>query len=79
MATLGPLVDALGGRATPTADGGFAFKGVTAEQIGDAAHQAGARIHQLVTRDATLEEAFLDATDMAEEFKGFGRAPGARR
>ena len=76
MATLGPLVDALGGHASPTGDGGFAFKGVTAEQIGDAARQGGARIHQLVTRDATLEEAFLDATGMAEEFRGFGRAPG---
>ena len=37
---------------------------MTAEQIGDAAHAAGARLHQLATRQATLEEAFLAATGL---------------
>jgi hypothetical protein len=40
------------------------------EQVGDVAHAAGARIHELMTRHATLEEAFLDATGMSEEFVG---------
>ncbi len=44
--------------------------GVTAEQIGDAAREVQARIYQLVTNQATLEEAFLDVTGIAEEFKG---------
>ena len=41
-------------------------------KIGDAARDVQARIHQLVTNEATLEEAFLDATGLAEEFKGGG-------
>lgn len=46
--------------------------GATAEQIGDAAHAAGGRVHQLVTRQATLEEAFLEVTGLDEEFRGTG-------
>ncbi|MCW2749455.1 MAG: export transporter ATP-binding protein [Aeromicrobium sp.] len=68
---LGPALDALG--ATVTDDGGtLTVRGVTAEQVGDAAHAAGARVHQLVTRAATLEEAFLEATGLSEEFRGSG-------
>ena len=48
----------------------LAVTGVTAEQVGDAAHAANARIHQLVTTRATLEEAFLEATGLDEEFRG---------
>lgn len=69
-----PAITALGGTVTgDTVTGDEAeltITGVTAEQIGDAAHQVQARIHQLVTKDATLEEAFLDVTGMSEEFKG---------
>ncbi len=50
----------------------LAVTGVTAEQVGDAAHAANARIHQLVTTKATLEEAFLEATGLDEEFRGSG-------
>ena len=53
-------------------DGALIVTGATAEQIGDAAHAAGARVHQLVTRQATLEEAFLEATGLSEEFRGAG-------
>ncbi len=45
---------------------------LTAEQIGDAALRAGARVHQLVTERATLEEAFLEATGLTEEFRSAG-------
>lgn len=51
-------------------DDQLVVRGASAEQIGDAAHAAGARVHQLVTRQATLEEAFLQATGMSEEFRG---------
>ena len=44
--------------------------GLDAEAIGDAAHEFGVRLHQLVTRQATLEEAFLSATGRDEEFRG---------
>lgn len=43
---------------------------IDAEVIGDAAYEIGARIHQLVTHVATLEEAFLDATGGSQEFRG---------
>jgi ABC-2 type transport system ATP-binding protein len=70
-ALLGPALTALG--ATITEDRGvLVVRGATAEQIGDAAHAAGARLHQLATRQATLEEAFLAATGMSEEFRGTG-------
>lgn len=66
-------VAALG--AQVTSDGGtLTVRGVTAEQIGDAAHAAGARLHQLTTHQATLEEAFLEATGLSEEFRGGGAA-----
>lgn len=69
----GPLIltalHAMG--ATVHEEGGaLIVTGATAEQIGDAAHTAGARLHQLVTRQATLEEAFLEATGLSEEFRG---------
>jgi ABC-2 type transport system ATP-binding protein len=44
--------------------------GIDAAAVGDAAHELGVRLHQLVTRQATLEEAFLTATGKDEEFRG---------
>ena len=66
-----PAITALGGSVTGEGTV-LTIVGVTAEQIGDAARDVQARIHQLVTNEATLEEAFLDATGLAEEFKGGG-------
>lgn len=68
-AVLQPALAAIGAQTT-FADGTLTVRGVTAEQIGDAAHASGARLHQLTTHQATLEEAFLEATGLAEEFKG---------
>lgn len=68
-ATLQPALVAMGAQIR-VEDDALIVRGVSAEQIGDAAHAAGARLHQLATRQATLEEAFLEATGMAEEFKG---------
>lgn len=66
---LGPALDALGATVR-TEHGSLVVTGATAEQVGDAAHAVGARLHQLVTRQATLEEAFLEATGLSEEFRG---------
>ncbi|AXT86912.1 export ABC transporter ATP-binding protein [Aeromicrobium sp. A1-2] len=68
-ALLIPALTALGA-TTEQVDGLLVVKGATAEQIGDAAFDAGARLHRLATVDATLEEAFLAATGIAEEFRG---------
>lgn len=66
-----PAITAIGGSVTGEGTE-LTIAGVTAEQIGDAARDVQARIHQLVTNEATLEEAFLDATGLSEEFRGGG-------
>ncbi|WP_332662334.1 ATP-binding cassette domain-containing protein [Aeromicrobium sp.] len=66
---LAPAIEALGATVVQEGDR-LVVSGATAEQIGDAAHAAGARLHQLTTRQATLEEAFLEATGLSEEFRG---------
>jgi ABC-2 type transport system ATP-binding protein len=68
-----PALAAAGGELTTTPDL-LVVRGLTAEQVGDAAHAAGARLHRLATREATLEEAFLAATGLSEEFRGGGAA-----
>lgn len=73
-ALLVPELERLG--ATVEVDGAaLTVRGVEASQVGDAAHAAGARLHQLTTRRATLEEAFLEAAGLDQEFSS-GR-PGA--
>lgn len=68
-ASLTPALIALGASVNPEGET-LVVQGATAEQVGDAAHAAGVRLHQLVTRQATLEEAFLEATGLSEEFRG---------
>ena len=53
--------------------------GLTSDAVGGLAFDLGLRVFELVNREATLEEAFLDATGASEEFRasmGFG-GPGA--
>ncbi|HYJ68471.1 MAG TPA: ATP-binding cassette domain-containing protein [Nocardioidaceae bacterium] len=68
MSLLGPALAERGGHAIGTDDGSFSVTGIGQTEVGDVAHSVGARIHELRTREATLEEAFLDATGMAAEF-----------
>jgi ABC-2 type transport system ATP-binding protein len=68
-ATLAPALEALGATIVQQGDS-LVVSGVTAEQVGEAAHAAGVRLHQLATRQATLEEAFLEATGLSEKFRG---------
>jgi ABC-2 type transport system ATP-binding protein len=44
--------------------------GLAAAAIGDAAATAGIRLHQLVTHQASLEEAFMELTKEAVDFHG---------
>jgi ABC-2 type transport system ATP-binding protein len=66
------LAPALEGRGAivDVEDDTLVVRGIDAEVVGDAAHEVGARIHQLVSRQASLEEAFLSATGQDEEFRG---------
>jgi ABC-2 type transport system ATP-binding protein len=58
--------------------------GVTTDAVGGLAFDLGVRVFELVNREATLEEAFLDATGASEEFRasmGFDgpHGPGPHR
>ncbi|MGI8577429.1 MAG: ABC transporter ATP-binding protein [Nocardioidaceae bacterium] len=58
-------------------DGKLAITGMDSDAVGGLAHQLGVRVFELGNREATLEEAFLDATGASEEFRasmGFGAA-----
>jgi ABC-2 type transport system ATP-binding protein len=63
-----PRLTAAGATFEVTADA-LVVRGLSVEQVGDLAHAAGARVHGLLAHHATLEEAFLSATDSAEEFR----------
>lgn len=53
----------------------YAVKRLSLEEVGDAAYEAGVRLHELFLREATLEEAFLDATASDQEFGGLALPP----
>ena len=80
-----PAIVAAGGTLTPDDDGLQRVTGLDAARVGDLAHEHGARVHELSVRRATLEEAFLNATGLDEEYRGAitadrpaGEAGGAR-
>jgi ABC-2 type transport system ATP-binding protein len=77
MALLGPALAERGGYAVQADGGAFSVTGISQMEVGDLAHDVGARIHELRTREATLEEAFLDATGMAVEFAAQSQPGGA--
>jgi ABC-2 type transport system ATP-binding protein len=70
MSLLGPALAERGGYAVRADDGSFSVNGIGQVELGELAHEVGARLHELRTKEATLEEAFLDATGMAAEFVG---------
>jgi ABC-2 type transport system ATP-binding protein len=61
------LLTGQGATVQPQADGGLAVTGLDQAQIGDLAAGAGIVLHELATRVASLEEAFLEATADAQE------------
>ena len=56
------------GAVQPANDGTLVVTGLSAQVVGDLAHDAGIRLHELSPQTATLEEAFLAATEESEEF-----------
>lgn len=69
MARLVPVLQERGATVTGTGES-VTIGGLDAASVGDVAHELGVRLHQLATRQATLEEAFLSATSQDEEFRG---------
>ena len=69
---LGELVELLRGPGVmdqPSGDGAAILDGVTREQVGDLAAAHGIALHELSTRTASLEQAFLEATGAASEYR----------
>lgn len=62
------LLDKAGATVTMEPDGALAVAGVEQARIGELAFDGGVILHELTTRVATLEEAFLEATAGAEEY-----------
>lgn len=64
------LADALRKKAAVTPDGeGLKVTGLTTDQIGQIAFDAGAVVRELAPHNASLEDAFLELTAHAEEYK----------
>jgi ABC-2 type transport system ATP-binding protein len=73
---LATLLAGGGAAVTSTGDGGLAVTGMDATAIGDLAASRGIAVHQLVSRQASLEEAYMDLTGGSAEFRAGG--PGGR-
>ncbi|MGW9351689.1 ABC-2 type transport system ATP-binding protein [Nocardiopsis flavescens] len=74
--SLGECLAALGPRVRVEAGAGLLrVFGPSAAEVGDLAHGAGVRVHGLLTREASLEQAYLELTGGAVEFAS---AEGAR-
>ncbi|MFD2081957.1 ABC-2 type transport system ATP-binding protein [Actinopolymorpha cephalotaxi] len=54
--------------AEPQGDGSLVVNGLDQAKVGELAFSAGVVLHELTTRTATLEEAFLEATGGSEEY-----------
>jgi ABC-2 type transport system ATP-binding protein len=66
------LADVLQGQGAvvePVRPGVVSVAGLEAARIGDLAFEHSIRLHELSNRVATLEEAFLEATQGAEEYQ----------
>jgi ABC-2 type transport system ATP-binding protein len=68
LASLREALERAGATVTDLPDGGLAVVGLAQEQVGDLAYERTVRLHELMTKTASLEEAFLEATAGSEEF-----------
>jgi len=66
---LAALLAEQGATVAPEPDGTLAVTGLEQAHIGELAFGAGVVLHELATRVATLEEAFLEATADAQEYQ----------
>jgi ABC-2 type transport system ATP-binding protein len=68
-AALAELINANGGVATAGPDSSLAVTGLTTEAIGELAAAHSLVLHELVLADASLEEAFMELTEDAVDFR----------
>lgn len=69
---LAPLLRAAGGTVTEES-GGLGVTGLTTDEIGHLAFDAGVAVLELATRQASLEETFMELTDDGQQY-AFGEA-----
>jgi ABC-2 type transport system ATP-binding protein len=62
-------IAAEGGSATAAGDGTLTVRNMPAERVGDIAFDKGIRLHELTTVRASLEEAFMELTADAVEYR----------
>ena len=67
---LAAALRAAGAAAAAEPDGGLLVEALTAAQVGQIAHDAGVVLHELVVRQASLEEAFMTLTADSVQFHG---------
>jgi ABC-2 type transport system ATP-binding protein len=72
QARLADLVTADGGTARDDGDGRLGVSGLTADRIGDLAFENAVRLHELAAAQASLEQAFMELTGAAVEFRAAG-------
>lgn len=75
---------ARGMTVTPDSGARLVVTGIDSDGVGGLAHDLGIRVFELTNRQATLEEAFLEATGASEEFRaslgiGFSAPAGGDR
>jgi ABC-2 type transport system ATP-binding protein len=68
-AELAALMETRGATIKPEDDGALAVTGLDAPAIGDLAAEHGIAVHALIPRSASLEEAYLDLTGEAADFR----------
>ncbi len=69
-ARLRDLLTAPGVTVRSAAEGVLTVRGTAADQIGDLAREHGIAVHELVPQTATLEQAFMELTGDAVEYRG---------
>ena len=68
LAALREALDRADAKVTELPDGALRVVGLSQEEVGDLAYERSVHLHGLMTRTASLEEAFLEATAGSEEF-----------
>jgi ABC-2 type transport system ATP-binding protein len=74
---LAELLTGRGAGVTPERDGGLAVTGMDAPAIADLAAAHGIAVHELVPRQPSLEQAYLDLTAESTEYRAATTAAGA--
>ena len=76
-----PVLTAAGASTRPAADGAVTVSGLDPEEVGELACRESIALSELSPQTATLEEAFVESTESALEFRGSrplaGAAPGS--